>query len=495
MKKILSIVLSLMGAFCLRAEEKPDYTKGVFILNEGWYGHQNSTINFLRDNGEWEYRVFQKENPGKELGCTSQFGVIFDNRLFVIISKQARDMGADVAGGRITVCDAKTMQCLKQIENIATDAGGNSIADGRAFVGVNPQKGYVSTNNGIYVFDLENLEVDKMIDSTGSADGGLYSNQCGTMLADSQYVFAIHQTKGLLVIDIEKDSVVRVIGAPVEEVNGKATRRGFGSIVRSKDGMMWLSVAADVSGRGSTVDYFFKFDPATFDTTRIALPEGYGLPSSWYAWTADAFCASGQQNKLYWKKANGGWFTNSEIVCYDIDRNEASLFFDTRELGWYIYCGAGFRVHPQTDEMYVSLYLDNLKQTYQTLRLNNKGEVLATYEMIDNYWFPALTIFPAASDSIPEEPENPDEPINPGDTLSNETHVRCGVSFYPNPAKDAVFAKGEYELLQVYDLTGRLQNTFRGEKRIDVRDWKPGVYFFRATDKRGSTAVYKIMIR
>ena len=30
-----------------------DYTKGTFIVNEDWYGHQNSTVNFLTDNGEW----------------------------------------------------------------------------------------------------------------------------------------------------------------------------------------------------------------------------------------------------------------------------------------------------------------------------------------------------------------------------------------------------------------------------------------------------------
>ena len=50
-----------------------------------------------------------------------------------------------------------------------------------------------------------------------------------------------------------------------------------------------------------------------------------------------------------------------------------------------MYCGAGFRLHPETDEMYVSLYQDNLKQTYETVRLSNTGEVLGVYEMIDNY--------------------------------------------------------------------------------------------------------------
>ena len=43
--------------------EQVDYTKGTFIVNEDWYGHQNSTVNFLSDDGKWTLRAFQKETP------------------------------------------------------------------------------------------------------------------------------------------------------------------------------------------------------------------------------------------------------------------------------------------------------------------------------------------------------------------------------------------------------------------------------------------------
>ena len=76
-----------------------------------------STINFLNPNAssgeEWHYRVFQKENPGKELGCTNQYGAIHDGRFF-LIAKQAKDPGAKITGGRITVADAITMKMLFQ---------------------------------------------------------------------------------------------------------------------------------------------------------------------------------------------------------------------------------------------------------------------------------------------------------------------------------------------------------------------------------------------
>ena len=61
-------------ASMLRSNESVDYTKGTFIVNEDWYGHQNSSVNFLSDDGTWTYNAFQRENPGPEVGCTSQFG-------------------------------------------------------------------------------------------------------------------------------------------------------------------------------------------------------------------------------------------------------------------------------------------------------------------------------------------------------------------------------------------------------------------------------------
>lgn len=493
MKKIsLLLAMAFLAATCaLYADEEPDYSKGVLFLNEDWFGHQNGSINYLRPDGQWDYRVFRKENPGKELGCTTQYGAVFGERLY-IISKQARDFGASITGGRITVCDAKTLKCISQIENIAVDSNGKSVADGRAFVGIDSTKAYISSSNGIYVFSLKELKVKNMIAGTGADGGGLYSDQCGTMICRGNRVFAIHQKKGLLVIDAEQDTVLHIIGAPVDMENGKAMQRGFGSIVQSKDSSLWLSVAADLTGRGATVDYFFRLDPETLDTTRILLPSGYGLPTSWYAWTADAFCASVQQNKLYWKQQGEGWFTNSRIVCYDIDRNECSDFFDTQEIGWYMYCGAGFRVHPKTDEMYVSLYQENLKQDYATLRLNAKGEVLATYEMIDHYWFPAMPVFPLNSDTISSGGNSG----NPDDTVANEQRPDIVESIYPNPTDGHVYVElSEPALLEVFSIDGRM--VFRRQVGAGVQSlWldKSGIYVIRVTASN-RVAVKKIVRR
>ena len=180
-----------------------DYSQGTFIVNEDWYGHQNSTVNFLTNQGEWIYRAFQKENPGRELGCTTQFGTIYGNR-FYFVSKQERDPGAKITGSRFAVCDASTMEVIKEFPYIATttktDKNGKetliSIADGRSYLPVDEHKGYIGTSNGIYVFDNDNLTIGGQIKGTGNPNdegyGQLYYAQIGTMVRANDYMLVVY---------------------------------------------------------------------------------------------------------------------------------------------------------------------------------------------------------------------------------------------------------------------------------------------------------------
>ena len=379
-----------------------DYTQGVFFVNEDWYGHQNSTVNFLTNDGEWIYRVVQKENPGVELGCTNQYGAIYGDR-FYLIAKQEKDPGASVTGGRLTVCDAKTMKVLKQFANISVDANGNSNADGRGFLGVDEHKGYVGTSNGIYVLDLDDLELKGAVTGSenigGSAYDQLYSGQVGNMVRVGDRVFAVHQSKGLLVINPATDQVEQVI----EGVEGW----GFGSVVLSKDGNLWLSLASS-SGSGQADTRIMKVNPYTLETEVIDLPEGiYGPANSWYAWTPDCFCASQQQNVLYWNGGNSSWFSGYTIYKYDIDRNEFSTYIDYNgdPDGWQIY-GCSFRVSPMGDEAFVSLFKSFGDPTYVVRKYDADGKQLAEYPMIQNYWFPSLPVFPDNEAPVVNNPDD-----------------------------------------------------------------------------------------
>lgn len=367
-----------------------DYSKGTFIVNEDWYGHQNSTLNFLTDDGEWIYRVIQKENPGVEIGATAQYGAIYGDKFFVM-AKQPKDPGASITGGRITVCDAKTMKVLKQIENIAVDDKGSSIADGRGFLGVDEHKAYVGTSNGIYVLDLDKLEITGSVGGAGTDSDDpyqqLYGGQIGNMVRVNDRVFAVHQKNGLLVINPATDEVEQTVEAP--------EGWGFGSVVLSKDGNLWLSLAAS-SGSGQADTRIVKLNPATLEQTIIECPEGiFGPANSWYAWTPDCFCASKQNNVLYWNGGNSSWFSGKTVYKYDIDSNTFSTFIDYNDDpdGWQIY-GCSFRIDPVTDEAIVSLYKGYGDPTYVVRKYDNEGKQIAEYSMISNYWFPSLPVFP-----------------------------------------------------------------------------------------------------
>lgn len=371
------------GACQAVAEAPVDYTNGVFIVNEDWFGHQNSTLNFISNDGEWTYRVIQKENPGKELGATAQYGTIYGDK-FYIISKQEKDPGASIVGGRLTIADAKTLKIEKQLTTFATNSEGKSIADGRSFLGVDETKAYIGTTNGIYILDLTTNEIKGQISGAEGSATDLYSGQIGNMVRVDNKVYAVHQTKGLIVIDAITDKVKKVI--PAEE------GWGFGSVVLSKDGNLWLSLA-DKNGSGKADTRIVKLDPKSHKKEVIALPEGmFGPANSWYAWTPDGFCASTQQNVLYWNGGESSWFSNKTIFKYDIDKKECTKFIAIDD-PWKIY-GCSMRVHPVTDELYVSLYQDFGNQSYTLRKYDTTGTIIKEYPMIANYWFPSLPVFP-----------------------------------------------------------------------------------------------------
>ncbi len=175
----------LFSAPVAMADEEIDFSKGLFIINEDWYGHNNSTLNYLLPDAEggdyWHYRVIEACNDNKQLGATAQAGEIWNGK-FYIICKQPKDPGASIAGGRINVADASSMKIEYQLADIDPD-GGN--VDGRSFLGVDEHKGYVSSSNGVWVLDLDSSEIIGKVSGTEEEGGSLYSGQSGSMVGES----------------------------------------------------------------------------------------------------------------------------------------------------------------------------------------------------------------------------------------------------------------------------------------------------------------------
>lgn len=366
----------------LRQAGSTDYTKGTLIVNEDWYGHNNASVNFLSDDGKWTYRAFQKENPSKQLGCTSQFGTIYGEKLY-IISKQEKDPSVSVTGSRLAVINPKTMKVEKEFTTI----GG---ADGRSFLGVDEHTGYIGTSNGIYRYDIDKMDIKEQLGGIESGGSSLYESQIGTMIRVNNRVFAVQQGKGLVVINPFTHTVEKVLSMP--------DGNGLGSIVLSKDGTLWASVA--VGGEGGTRPYIWKINPYTLSIIKVEIPTDKGIeeiPNTWYAWTADGFCASATENKIYWKgQGSGSWFTGYAIFCYDIDSGAFSEVYDFRKLdgNWRLY-GTGFRINPMTDDMYCFMYHEFLNPEHKLAQIHTDGKLIKEYPYeVSNYWFPALPVFP-----------------------------------------------------------------------------------------------------
>ncbi len=405
------IILSALWAVTVQpvAAHEADYTQGIIWVNEDWYGHQNSTVNYLLpDDPEgdyWRYRIIQAENPGMELGCTNQYGALWHDRLY-LIAKQAKDPGASITGGRITVADARTMKILHQQVNI--DPSG-AQCDGRGFLGVDEHKGYISTSNGVWIFDLDTFTVTGQVEGSANPNAGgdddkpntdptgsLYHGQSGMMVSAAGKVFVAHQQYGLLIVDPASDKVIQTISMDIVQAGA-----GIGSIVRSKDGFLWLSIAKNLQGTGTFLNYIVRVDPESLNYEIIPIAEGMYPPSnSWYAWTPDAFVASKVQNCLYWKGGPNRWFTGTKIYKFDCDTKELSLFIDLEEDGadWKLY-GCALGVHPSTDEIYMALYHEFGTPAYITRRYSPTGNKIRDYDMIMNYWFPSLPLFPTSADS------------------------------------------------------------------------------------------------
>ncbi|MDE6556039.1 MAG: DUF5074 domain-containing protein, partial [Duncaniella sp.] len=194
-----------------------------------------------------------------------------------------------------------------------------------------------------------------------------------------------------LIVDPETDKVEEVLSREIVQEGA-----GIGSIVKSKDGNLWISVAKNVQGTGSFLNCIVRVDPTNLSYEIIETPEGMYPPSnSWYAWTPDAFVASSVQNCLYWKGGPNRWFSGTKIYKFDCDTRQQSLFIDLEkeEGDWKLY-GCALGVDPVSDEIYMALYHEFGTPTYVTRRYSPQGEKMRDYEMIMNYWFPSLPIFP-----------------------------------------------------------------------------------------------------
>ncbi|MCT3940964.1 DUF5074 domain-containing protein [Elizabethkingia anophelis] len=334
--------------------------QGFYVANEDWFGHDNGSVNYFKNDGSIIYRAYRAANNGEKLGVTTQFATIYGNNAY-LISKQKN---------RLVVADAKTLK----MKAVLTEIGG----DGRAFVGINPKKAYISTGNGISIFNIETLKVE------GSISG--ISNQTGNMILAGDYVIAITQSKGAYVINTKTDTVEKLISGT-----------DFASVVQSKDGKIWIGASTKL----------IQINPYTLEKTDEVDIAYAPIGSLWGAWNAGSLSASTKQNVLYWTKGNS-------VVKYYIETKSINTSFyalgkDDQGIQLAFY-GAGLRVDPLTDKLVLMVKRNGWGDagSYNWMHLVTNTGTLEKSIVVNGgngtgsqderyYWFPAVPFFEDAN--------------------------------------------------------------------------------------------------
>ncbi|MDE5972619.1 MAG: leucine-rich repeat protein, partial [Muribaculaceae bacterium] len=380
-----------------------EYQDGTFWLNEEWFTHKDGSINYLtapipETSDEIVYRAYGRENDDCGFGATSQFAMIFADKLFVM-SKQEHD-GGDIrgnGGGRLVIADARSLKRLASFDEI----GG----DGRACVGVSAEKAYIGTNAGIRVlhmaadgsFSLEQSDIQGINNDTAggsSSIGGnqaLYNKQIGDMVCAGRYVFAIQQGVGVHIIDTTDDSVVRTVADA-----------GVQGITQAADGNVWYASTADVPSSGTTL--LHEIDLSSLEEVRsVNVPGTIGC--SWGSWRSTSFFASKTENVLFWSgaassvEASGAtlyrWNTAddaSEIVPLMTLPRIPGVTPDVTQVPY-----ATMRYDDRVDAILMATTTapsGNYRWNWYNFIDASSGDIINSVPLKPYYWFPALPVFP-----------------------------------------------------------------------------------------------------
>ena len=328
------------------------YSNGFFLINEGWYSHGTGEINFYSyATGTLQDSVFHVANPAKNFNpatSTLEHGSIFNGKLY-IVSK---------VGGPLVVADEGTL-----VESARIAA--SSSNDWRAFVGVDATHGLVSSQTGIYPLTLPGLAIGTKLSGTS------ISGQVGDLIKSGNYVFALSQSAGVVIINASTNAIVSTIAGMTV------------AFARTSDGAVWCA------GGTSLV----RIDPVTLATTTVTLP--FTANNTWFAWHPGSITASTSQNAVF--IANNGTFSGGTTIYKYVVGTPSSLStpFITIATGKELY-GAGIGYDASNNTLVVTTVESGFTTHYSVndLDIYNAGTgALISDLAYSGYWFPALPVF------------------------------------------------------------------------------------------------------
>ncbi len=366
----MKTLFTVIASAALATSAFADYTNGVYILNEDWYGHNASTVNFYSyDDAAMEYRVFQKENPGKTLGNTTQFCTQDADNIY-FCSKQ----NYGNTGGRFDIADRKTLRLKHSI----TEFGGGG--DTRACYPLSDTKVYVGSTKGIYIFNPTTASI------TQSPIAGTDAGEPGEMVEVNGKLLVCVLNKGVYVIDTRTDQLVKTI----------ATGSGTGTIFKVGN-EVWVAINTCTWGTPSASDteQLVEIDTQSMEP-KAPVAVTMACQNSSFAWKKTSPAVDVKNRALYYAPADGGNF----ISKYDMASGEFTETFITLPDGQYMY-GNVCDLDPYTGNFVVVTFEQYSSQNYYLHFYNKNGEEVGNQLKLDgNYWFPAMVMF-AQSEKTP----------------------------------------------------------------------------------------------
>ena len=357
----------IKATFKLVPAQGGNYDTGYMVLNEGWYGHDNASLNHIGADGTVNTRLFATANPAKALGVTGQYLTQYGDKWYAVC-KQSGDNIAGIHGSVLTALDKSTLMYSGALPDLAPGL------QAHAFVGAGANKGYLSTTNGIFPVDLDLMTAGEKLHITESV-----KLNAGEMILYRSKVYAVAKNWNLIEIDPADDQIRQLdLEAPLA------------APFVSADGSLWFATT-DAS------QPFVKYDPETLVVTPLAVeaPEGVAtrMASPWTTWRGATLAADLKDNVIYYTTREGA----RQIARLDLDNGEFKADFinlpenDGHPLAIY---GAGVNVDPVTGEIVLTVTETGDYRANRILRADPAtGEILndKTVVLADYYWFPAMS--------------------------------------------------------------------------------------------------------
>lgn len=250
------------------------YENGFFIFHEGWMGTGLSSVSFYNyQTKSSKDTIYAKENPDKAIGTagtTLQYGAIYGGKLY-LVSK---------ANGPLIKTDAYTLK----------EEGRVTGKDWRAIIATDANTAVVSTTSGLFSLNTETMTLGNKITTETGQIADLYQTD--------KYVYAVSQSKGLLVIDKTTLSISKTIA-------------GIIGCAITPDKNVWAIGGTKI----------VKINSTTLEETAFVCP--FKINGSWFAWHPASITASTKENAIFFEKT--GSFNGSGTEIYKFSGDVASL--------------------------------------------------------------------------------------------------------------------------------------------------------------------------